>query len=206
MPEMPSMAKALVTSPPYRIFARRILLPWVLQGERPTGPGLEIGAGGGTMTAQLLVAFPGLRMVATDYDADMVNAARETLKPFGDRASVQRADAADLSFDDARFGFVLSVAMLHHVVAWEKALAEAVRVLRPGGRLLGYDLLDTKPIRLLHFGAAHDTRMLRQGQLEDELDGLPVTNVLVKPARHGLAVRFNATKCGAVPFDATEAV
>jgi SAM-dependent methyltransferase len=58
--------------------------------------------------------------------------------------------------------------MLHHAVAWEEALAEALRVLRPGGRLIGYDLLDVTPIRLLHFGAAHDARMLRAGQLAAE--------------------------------------
>jgi ubiquinone/menaquinone biosynthesis C-methylase UbiE len=45
---------------------------------------------------------------------------------------------------------VLSVLMLHHVVAWEQALAEAVRVLRPGGRIVAADLLANAPLRLLH--------------------------------------------------------
>ena len=169
MPEMPAIATALATSPPYRLIARRVLLPWVLQGQQPAGEGLEIGAGSGAMTAGLLAAFPRLRMVATDCDAAMVTAAQQALAPFGDRASVQRADAADLPFEDSRFGFILSAAMLHHVVAWEKALAEAVRVLRPGGLLIGYDLLDSTPVRLLHFGGGHDTRLLRPGQLEAEL-------------------------------------
>jgi methylase of polypeptide subunit release factors len=31
----------------------------MLQGKRPTGNGLEIGAGSGAMAAQLLAAFPG---------------------------------------------------------------------------------------------------------------------------------------------------
>jgi methylase of polypeptide subunit release factors len=79
MPEMPAMAKKLVTSPPYRLIARRVLLPWVLQGERPAGEGLEIGGGSGAMTAQLLMAFPGLRMVVTDYDPDMTAACSEPL-------------------------------------------------------------------------------------------------------------------------------
>ncbi len=65
---MPLLAKALATSPPYRLIARRVVLPWVLQGEQPAGEGLEVGAGSGAMTAQLLAAFPDLRMVATDYD------------------------------------------------------------------------------------------------------------------------------------------
>ena len=69
------------------------------------------------MTAQLLNTFPGLRMVATDYDADMIATAQRALARFGNRASAQRADAADLPFEDGRFDLVLSAAMLHHVVA-----------------------------------------------------------------------------------------
>ena len=136
MPEMPPSAKATLTSLPYRLFARRIILPWILQGVRPTGEGLEIGAGVGAMSAQLLTLFPKFRMVATDYDTELVGMAEQVLSGFGRRASVQRADAARLPFQDGRFDLVLSAAMLHHVVDWDQALAEAVRVLRPGGRLL----------------------------------------------------------------------
>ena len=194
MPGMPSLAKAAVTSAPYRLIAQRILLPWVLQGEQPSGEVLEIGAGSGAMTAQLLAAFPALRMVATDYDTDMVATAQQALAPFGDRATAQRAGAAALPFEDNRFSLVLSAAMLHHVIAWEKALAEAVRVLRPGGRLVGYDLLDTAPVRLLHFGGQHETKMLRRGQIEAQLSRLPVTNTRTRPGIAGLVVRFTASK------------
>ena len=68
MPEMPPSAKATLTSLPYRLMARRIILPWMLQGIQPTGEGLEIGAGVGAMSAQLLTLYPRFRMVATDYD------------------------------------------------------------------------------------------------------------------------------------------
>jgi len=37
MPEMPPSAKATLTSLPYRLIARRIILPWMLQGVQPTG-------------------------------------------------------------------------------------------------------------------------------------------------------------------------
>ena len=196
VPEMPFLAKKLTTSAPYRLFARRVVLPWVLQGVQPTGHGLEIGAGSGAMTAQLLAAFPDLHMIATDYDADMVHTAHKTLAPFGGRASVEQADAADLPFAHDRFDLVLSAAMLHHVLAWEKALAEAVRVLRPDGRLLGYDLVDTPPIRLLHVGGRHDTTLLRPGQLQAELGQLPVTNLRTSLSLGGLVIRFAASKTG----------
>jgi ubiquinone/menaquinone biosynthesis C-methylase UbiE len=193
---MPALTRALTTSGPYRLIARRVLLPWVLQGERMAGEGLEIGAGSGAMTAQLLAAFPGLQMTATDYDPAMVAAARMTLAGFAGRVSIERADAADLPFVDGRFDLVLSAAMLHHVLAWEKALAEAVRVLRPGGLLLGYDLLDTPALRLVHLGGGHGTRLLRPGQLEAELAKLAVTGVRTRRGAGGLAVRFTARKTG----------
>ena len=190
---MSSRAKTLLTSAPYRLIARRMLLPWVLQGEQPSGEGLEIGAGSGAMTARLLAAFPDLHMVATDYDTDMVATAQRVLAPFGDRAAVERADATDLPFSDGRFALVLSAAMLHHVGAWERAVAEAVRVLRPGGVLIGFDLLDTAPIRVLHRGA-DSPRLLRPGQLTTELNRPDVASLRIRPGAAGLLVRFTARK------------
>lgn len=194
MPEMPAAAKRFVTSPPCQLLTRRIILPWLLHGERPAGQGLEIGAGSGAMTAQLLTAFPQVRMVATDYDADMVRIAQRAMAPFGDRAGAQQADASALPFEDGRFDFVLSGAMLHHVGAWERALAEVRRVLRPGGRLIGYDLLDTVPIRLMHLGHGPGTRLLRHPQLDAELRRLGFGNVTTRPGLGGLVVRFAASK------------
>ena len=193
---MPATAKKALTGSPYQLFTRRVIVPWVLQGERPAGAGLEIGAGSGAMTAQLLTAFPGLRMVATDYDGDMVRVARQTVAPFGDRAIVEQADAVALPFEAGRFEFVLSAAMLHHVGEWEKALAEIMRVLRPGGRLVGYDLLDTAPARLMHLGHGPDTRLLRRAQLEAELHRLGFVNVAARTAAGGLVARFTASKGG----------
>jgi SAM-dependent methyltransferase len=194
MPEMPGSAKAFVTSRPYQLLARRIIVPWVLQGEQPAGEGLEIGAGSGAMTARLLDLFPGLRMTATDYDQDMVAGAAARLARFADRATVTRADATDLPFADERFDVVLSAAMLHHAVAWEKALAEAARVLRPGGRLVGFDLTDTAPVRLMHLGENHRIRLIRPEQLTAELGRLGMTDWRVRRGLGGLAVRFIATR------------
>lgn len=208
MPEIPSTAKSFVTSGPYQLLARRIMLPWMLQGERPTGEVLEIGAGSGAMAAQLLAAFPELRMVATDFDNDMVEKARRALAPFGQRARVHQADATQLPFADERFDLVLSAAMLHHTLAWRQAVAEAVRVLRQGGRLVGYDFLDTALPRLMHFGAsrraahaAHaapagsaDIQLLARGDMPDELRRLRLTDIRTKIGIGGVVVRFAATK------------
>jgi ubiquinone/menaquinone biosynthesis C-methylase UbiE len=191
---MPPSAKKTLTSMPYRLVARRVILPWMLQGEQPAGEGLEIGAGSGAMTAQLLTLYPRFRMVATDYDTELVSTAEQVLAGFGKRASVQRADAAQLPFQDGRFDLVLSAAMLHHVIEWDKALAEAVRVLRPGGRLIGYDMLDTVPIRLMHIGERETTLLQRHDQLRAALARLDVTDLRAKTALGGAVMRFAARK------------
>jgi SAM-dependent methyltransferase len=136
-------------------------------------------------------------MTVTGYGTDMVRAARTALAPLGGRASAQQADAAALPFASNRFGLVVSAAMLHHVVAWENVLAEAIRVLHPGGWLIGYDLLGTAPVRLLHLGGGHDTRLLRPGQLEGELDRLGVTGVRAATGLGGLVIKFTAVKATA---------
>ena len=198
MPEMPPSAKATLTSLPYRVAARRIILPWILQDVEPAGEGLEIGAGLGGLTAQLLTLYPQFRMVATDTDVERVGMAEQVLSGFGQRASVQRADATALPFPDGRFDLVVSAAMLHHVIEWDKALAEAVRVLRPGGKLVGYDMLNTAPARLMRVGERQGTTLLHPGQLKTALDHLGLTALQTRSALAGTVMRFSARKPAAL--------
>jgi SAM-dependent methyltransferase len=49
------------------------------------------------------------------------------------------ADAARLPFPEARFDLVAFSSVLHHIPDFRPALAEAMRVLRPGGRVFAFD-------------------------------------------------------------------
>ncbi|HEX7747009.1 MAG TPA: methyltransferase domain-containing protein [Micromonosporaceae bacterium] len=177
----------------WRTFAGGVILPWALRGQELNGEVLEIGAGGGSMAARLLANRPGVRMTVTDYDDAMAASARARLARFGARATVLRADATRLPFPDARFDAVVSFIMLHHVIAWETAIDEAVRVLRPGGALIGYDLLATPVARALHQANGSRNRLIRFGELGNHLSGLPV-EVRLKPGLAGLIVRFTLQK------------
>jgi ubiquinone/menaquinone biosynthesis C-methylase UbiE len=191
MPEMSRSAQLVCRSAPWRFIARRVVLPWAVQGAALGGDVLEVGCGSGAMAAEIVRRYPAVRLTATDYDESMVDAARERLVPFGDRASVRRADATDLPFPDGGFDVALSFIMLHHVIDWEHAVGELVRMLRPGGQLIGYDLLADRRGRSGH-GHGSETRLMHRAELERVLRDLPLVAPTVKPAFGGLLARFSA--------------
>lgn len=140
MPAMSHVESLLLRSRPWRAFATRAVLPWALGGERLTGHALEVGSGSGAMAAAVLDRFHDLQLTATDVDPQMVLAAGRRLAGYGERATVAQADASALPFADDSFDAALSFLMLHHVGDWEAALHELVRVVKPGGRVIGCDL------------------------------------------------------------------
>ena len=196
MPEMSPVAQLMCRSAPWRLFAGHVVLPWALQGHALRGDVLEIGCGNGAMAAEALRKYPDVRLTATDFDESMVEVARRRLSEFGSRAEVRQADATALPFPDGSFDVVLSFIMLHHVVQWERAFAEAARMLRPGGRLIGYDLLGDGAGRILH-RREQSTRLMRHVELRQLLDGLAPVGAVTKPAFGGLVARFTAQKSAA---------
>jgi ubiquinone/menaquinone biosynthesis C-methylase UbiE len=196
MPSMSRVQSAFCRSAPWRGIARRVVLPWALQGSQPDGDVLEIGAGSGAMAVELLALHPTITMTATDFDPAMVDAARRRLAPFADRARARQADATALPFEDASFDAVLSWVMLHHVVDWHQALREAVRVVRPGGHVIGYDLLSTPPLRLLHRRDTDRLRLMGLAELREALQVLPIAQAVLQPSFAGSVVRFTLRRSG----------
>ena len=110
---------------------------------------LEIGAGSGSVARQLLSSDPELAWTAIDIDPHMTEATGARLRDFPN-ALAKTADATALPFPDASFDSVVSCLMLHHIIDWERAVAETARVLRPGGIFVGYDLTRTVLASLFH--------------------------------------------------------
>jgi len=129
-------------------------------------------------------------VIVTDLDPAMVHAAARRLARFGDRATTCQADATRLPFGDQSFAHVLSFIMLHHVIDWEAALGEAVRVLEPGGTVVGYDLLSTAPARALHLADRSRHRLMRFDELRALAADLPVDQAIITPGLGGQVVRF----------------
>jgi len=181
-------------SAPWRAFAERVVLPWATHGVLLHGSVLEIGAGSGAMAATLARHSPDVRIVATDIDPAMVDVASARLRPFGDRATAQVADASGLPFADASFDAVLSFIMLHHTLAWETVLAEVARVLKPGAVLAGYDLVDTALTRAVHVVDRSPHRLLAPPELRSALDTQAFTDVTLRRSLLGNIVRFTARR------------
>lgn len=99
---------------------------------------LELAAGTGILTAELVHALPDASVTATDLNPDMVSWAARTV----DGAGWQTADAQTLEFADAAFDLVACQFGVMFFPDKPAAFAEAARVLRPGGTLV-FDVWDT---------------------------------------------------------------
>ncbi|MEO6885675.1 MAG: class I SAM-dependent methyltransferase [Jatrophihabitantaceae bacterium] len=194
MPIMPVGERVFCRTTAWGVFARRAV-PWALSRQALNGDVLEIGGGSGAMAVGMLTRFPSMRLVVVDLDPAMVAATTRRLGPFGARASVRIGDATALPFTDESFDTVVSFLMLHHVGAWESAVAEVGRVLRPGGRFLGYDLPDSAISRTIHHAdGIHDMRSITEPTFRAALAHAGVTDVRFNHGRLGLTLRWVATK------------
>ncbi|MBO0826730.1 MAG: class I SAM-dependent methyltransferase [Streptosporangiales bacterium] len=173
-------------------FAAGVVLPRALPGVRPEGEVLEIGCGGGAVAARLLTDHPEIGVTGVDIDPAMVGATARRLRPYGPRGRAVRADCTHLPFEPASFDTVVTFLTLHHVGGWEDALAEAVRVLRPGGLLAGYDALDTRAARWFHRALFTDFRLAGYTELERRLDALGLEQVVVRRQAAGVIATFHA--------------
>ena len=101
---------------------------------------LDVGCGPGFFAAELLplVGADGA-VVGVDTSAPMLAAAARRCEGLGN-ASFHEGSATSLPFEDHSFDRVLCVQVLGHVADVPAALAEFHRVLRPGGRVLVWDV------------------------------------------------------------------
>jgi SAM-dependent methyltransferase len=94
---------------------------------------LEVGAGTGYFSLNLLRAGVVGEAVATDISPGMLRKLERSAEELGLPVETAACDAAELPFEDDSFDLVFGHAVLHHLADLGGAFREFRRVLRPGG-------------------------------------------------------------------------
>jgi ubiquinone/menaquinone biosynthesis C-methylase UbiE len=111
---------------------RKVLGPELERGYQRS---LEIGAGTGYFSLNLLQAGIVSEATCTDISPGMVSTLASNARRLGLEVRTARADAESLPFAAGSFDLVLGHAVLHHLPDLDRAFSEFHRVLRPGGRI-----------------------------------------------------------------------
>lgn len=128
----------------------RRFMGWGRRRTAPLARGrvLEIGIGTG---ANLPFYATEVDLVGVDVSEGMLDEAARKVTDGPDDVALCQANAVDLPFGDGEFDAVVSSYVMCCVPDLDQALAEAVRVLKPGGDLLLADHV-VSPNRLVRLG------------------------------------------------------
>lgn len=99
---------------------------------------LDVACGTGDLTQALAARSDAAEVVGLDFTVAMLNVARRKRErhPRADRIRYVEGDAMALPFDDASFDALTIAFGIRNVQDPSRAMAEFLRVLRPGGRLV----------------------------------------------------------------------
>jgi ubiquinone/menaquinone biosynthesis C-methylase UbiE/DNA-binding MarR family transcriptional regulator len=100
----------------------------------------DLGAGEGSFA--LLLSQRAARVIAVDSSARMIEVGREQAARHGVKnVEYRQGDMEDVPIGAGEVDLVFFSQSLHHALHPERALAEAARILGPGGRIVVLDLL-----------------------------------------------------------------
>ncbi|MFO1463217.1 MAG: class I SAM-dependent methyltransferase [bacterium] len=104
---------------------------------------LELGCGAGE--GSVYFALQGAEAVATDISSGMVEVVHRVADKYGVAVKAHRMTAEQIDYPDQSFDVVYGNGVLHHV-DFHKAVAEASRVLKPGGKAVFIEPLSYNPV------------------------------------------------------------
>jgi ubiquinone/menaquinone biosynthesis C-methylase UbiE len=183
------------TSPEWARYIQTEILPALIRDIDLGNEMLEIGPGPGAATEWLRGRVGKLTAIEVDEAAAALLAARYA----GTNVEVVTGSATDLSYPDGSYDCVGCFTMLHHVptlAMQSQILAEAYRVLRPGGVLIGSDSLASNELH--HFHADDTYNPMAPASVLGRLQTLGFAAITVMVAD---ALKFVAVKAPLAPAD-----
>ena len=141
---------------------------------------LDIGTGPGFFS--IILSRAGYQVTAIDYTEEMLRKAKMNAGILADKIEWYQMDAQALRFADNTFDMIVSRNVTWNLEHPDRAYAEWLRVLRPGGVLLNFDanwhahLFDPELARLY----AEDAQTLRaMGYAVEDEHGDPIMDELI---------------------------
>lgn len=162
--------------------ARASLIP---PAPRPGAVLVDLGCGGGLLAPHL--AGKGYRHVGVD----LVRSALRQAAAHG--VAPVNADATAVALIDGCADVVAAGELLEHVPDWRGVVAEAVRLLRPGGTLVLDTLNDTALSRLLAVRVAERLPGVPRG-IHDPALFVDARALVAECARHGVRLRIRGIR------------
>jgi len=121
---------------PHRLHIKRYIPKFLKSSPEPfRGEVLEVGAGHGWTSRQILETFPQVELTASDINPKISKTTARLQKRYGARLRFQQADILNLPFDRFSFDIVVGAHVMHHLTRPDEAIRQVLRVLRPGGLL-----------------------------------------------------------------------
>ncbi len=103
---------------------------------------LDLACGTGDFAIEIAKAFPKAHVTGVDLSEGMLKVMKEkvTKQGLGARVSIETGDGENLRFPDSSFDRVTNAFGIRNFEDKDKGLREALRVLKPGGRLVILEL------------------------------------------------------------------
>jgi len=148
-PELTAAFDRISAWPQFRLL--RFVILRQIEKLHPTGTLVDVGCGPGYLITSVVKQFPDLDVIGIDLSEEITARAKNRVELSGirNRVVLRTGDVEKLPINDDSVDVIISTLSLHHWQHPSVAFIEFFRVLKPGGKLLVFDLRRDSP-RLMY--------------------------------------------------------